>query len=388
MFLKLKQKIIALISVGVFIVPIITGCSPDNKAVSNIPVQQETKATESITADELLNFSLGYENTYCDILQTNKNFYDDMNSTEFNYLVGSDGNDVPKMRMIGNKYKTTIESLDITARVDDLNKSKFKEKFSDSLRNLSIADEHLNKWVNGNAGLSSVDEFKNVVLPELQSINVAAGFIPDAYKREFGSLIYEKPELNTKMTSGWADVEPICQATIQLMAAKKPKETYIKLTNGDSPVTRGTDNSFKIYGETSANCSKVVADAYDETGTLYNEYQLTKYKQGDTTFAYGIREDWDNLKPGQNTYKFTAYCDNDQKKEISTTLTLNSPTPVNSGLSNDNYYTNSAGTSVHSPAYSNTIPTGATAKCADGTYSFSQSRRGTCSHHGGVAEWL
>jgi hypothetical protein len=33
-------------------------------------------------------------------------------------------------------------------------------------------------------------------------------------------------------------------------------------------------------------------------------------------------------------------------------------------------------------------PKGATALCADGTYSFSQHRRGTCSHHGGVKEWL
>src|SRR6266545_3156596 len=33
-------------------------------------------------------------------------------------------------------------------------------------------------------------------------------------------------------------------------------------------------------------------------------------------------------------------------------------------------------------------PPGATARCRDGTYSFSQSRRGTCSHHGGVARWL
>jgi Protein of unknown function (DUF3761) len=33
-------------------------------------------------------------------------------------------------------------------------------------------------------------------------------------------------------------------------------------------------------------------------------------------------------------------------------------------------------------------PAGATAKCNDGTYSFSQHRRGTCSHHGGVAVWL
>jgi len=29
-----------------------------------------------------------------------------------------------------------------------------------------------------------------------------------------------------------------------------------------------------------------------------------------------------------------------------------------------------------------------TAICADGTYSYSASRRGTCSHHGGVAQWL
>jgi chromosome segregation ATPase len=33
-------------------------------------------------------------------------------------------------------------------------------------------------------------------------------------------------------------------------------------------------------------------------------------------------------------------------------------------------------------------PEGASAKCRDGTYSYSQNRRGTCSHHGGVAEWL
>ncbi|WP_431636442.1 DUF3761 domain-containing protein [Dyella sp. KULCS107] len=34
------------------------------------------------------------------------------------------------------------------------------------------------------------------------------------------------------------------------------------------------------------------------------------------------------------------------------------------------------------------VPAGASAQCRDGTYSFSRSRRGTCSHHGGVARWL
>jgi Protein of unknown function (DUF3761) len=33
-------------------------------------------------------------------------------------------------------------------------------------------------------------------------------------------------------------------------------------------------------------------------------------------------------------------------------------------------------------------PPGATARCRDGTYSYSQHRSGTCSHHGGVARWL
>jgi hypothetical protein len=33
-------------------------------------------------------------------------------------------------------------------------------------------------------------------------------------------------------------------------------------------------------------------------------------------------------------------------------------------------------------------PPGATARCNDGTYSFSATHSGTCSHHGGVAVWL
>jgi hypothetical protein len=39
-------------------------------------------------------------------------------------------------------------------------------------------------------------------------------------------------------------------------------------------------------------------------------------------------------------------------------------------------------------AAAGTVPPGATARCVDGTYSFSQHHSGTCSHHGGVAAWL
>ncbi len=52
-------------------------------------------------------------------------------------------------------------------------------------------------------------------------------------------------------------------------------------------------------------------------------------------------------------------------------------------------YVNSAGNTVCKPEESPSgPPAGATARCQDGTYSFSESRSGTCSHHGGVAEWL
>lgn len=63
------------------------------------------------------------------------------------------------------------------------------------------------------------------------------------------------------------------------------------------------------------------------------------------------------------------------------------PPPVQSTCTNGTYV-NSAGTTVCRPEVSDSAPAGATAKCGDGTYSFSQSRRGTCSRHGGVAVWL
>jgi len=44
--------------------------------------------------------------------------------------------------------------------------------------------------------------------------------------------------------------------------------------------------------------------------------------------------------------------------------------------------------SAPTAATSNTDPNGGTVKCKDGTYSKSQHRSGTCSSHGGVAEWL
>jgi hypothetical protein len=64
--------------------------------------------------------------------------------------------------------------------------------------------------------------------------------------------------------------------------------------------------------------------------------------------------------------------------------------PNEADLQTHGHYVNRAGQDVHAPAKSvdGKVPVGASAKCRDGSYSFSKSRRGTCSRHGGVAAWL
>lgn len=58
------------------------------------------------------------------------------------------------------------------------------------------------------------------------------------------------------------------------------------------------------------------------------------------------------------------------------------------GKQRSGYYVNVDGERVRRPVRSKAVPEGASAQCRDGTYSFSRNRRGTCSHHGGVARWL
>lgn len=64
-------------------------------------------------------------------------------------------------------------------------------------------------------------------------------------------------------------------------------------------------------------------------------------------------------------------------------------TRAGAGSSSDDYYTNVEGVRVRRPVFvEGGPPPGASAQCRDGSYSFSRNRRGTCSHHGGVARWL
>lgn len=71
--------------------------------------------------------------------------------------------------------------------------------------------------------------------------------------------------------------------------------------------------------------------------------------------------------------------------QITAVGTYVTPTAPQQTATSGSGYTNVDGNHVNSPSSN---PAGATAQCNDGTYSDSQHRSGTCSHHGGVAAWL
>jgi hypothetical protein len=76
---------------------------------------------------------------------------------------------------------------------------------------------------------------------------------------------------------------------------------------------------------------------------------------------------------------------------IETPIQKSENTALNNGeidASNNDHYINCDGKNIHCPAYYDDAPANATALCNDGTYSFSRHRRGTCSRHGGVSQWL
>ena len=100
-------------------------------------------------------------------------------------------------------------------------------------------------------------------------------------------------------------------------------------------------------------------------------YQIRESKSGTEGWIHG------------NTIDLLQTASTDTASTAQPSRPRRTSTPV-SGRS----YVNVDGVRVPSPVFSETKPAGASARCRDGSYSFSQHRRGTCSHHGGVAEWF
>ena len=95
--------------------------------------------------------------------------------------------------------------------------------------------------------------------------------------------------------------------------------------------------------------------------------------------------DWVDVKK-----RWGLSVDNAEKTFLKASLTscVNGQTPTTSNNSTTSN-ANPTNTKTSGPVVSETgAPAGASAKCKDGTYSFSKTRSGTCSRHGGVLEWI
>lgn len=104
---------------------------------------------------------------------------------------------------------------------------------------------------------------------------------------------------------------------------------FINVNHNDT-YPRLFDNSIRITGTTSSNCSSINVKAINSTGGISDSYTLESYKFGDTSFKYGVREDWNNLAVGVNSYTFIANCEGGQivQDQLEMTITA-SPIKLN-----------------------------------------------------------
>lgn len=122
---------------------------------------------------------------------------------------------------------------------------------------------------------------------------------------------------------------------------------------------------------------------------------LGQFNKGQNIHINGFVGKWVSVDVQYRNEIKTAYVHGNYLRKESYNNASNKDSNLKSGKNSSysqsntiKYYTNSEGERVQSPTYYDSPPPGATALCRDGTYSFSRNRRGTCSHHGGVAKWL
>lgn len=126
---------------------------------------------------------------------------------------------------------------------------------------------------------------------------------------------------------------------------------------------------------------------FDDDETYGNTYQESSHESDDETLYQT------NISSAEDEELAESEYDLDQDEQLGNYTPDNNPNtwdedPDNYPLETPDTYENVDDEEVQSPTNYNDIPEGASAICRDGTYSFSKNRRGTCSHHGGVAQWL
>ncbi|HEY1835321.1 MAG TPA: G5 domain-containing protein [Candidatus Saccharimonadales bacterium] len=190
----------------------------------------------------------------------------------------------------------------------------------------------------------------------------------------------------TKKVAGGLLVFAILAIVAGGLQSEPPKPVQLNARSASSSQVRGDATSTPQV--TTKTVTKTESIPY-QTVAHYDANLPKGQSEVTTQGAYGTET---------LTYKIT-YTNGQQtgKQLLSktvTTLAVNQATAIGTYVAPapascpNGTYVNSAGNTVCSPYPAPSTPAGATAQCVDGTYSFSQSHSGTCSHHGGIATRL
>lgn len=165
-------------------------------------------------------------------------------------------------------------------------------------------------------------------------------------------------------------------STQQLLQINGEKKTASKLSN--QTVENYLLNYLSNYTTSNTTNQTFTSTKKKISNTNTNTH---KYSQPVKQNSYNVPKSTSYKKPSKSNYSYS------KAKSSSSTY---QPVKYKKAQPTEpiTHYSNSFGETVQSPTGYTSTPTGATAICRDGTYSFSRNRRGTCSRHGGVSSWL
>ncbi len=209
-----------------------------------------------------------------------------------------------------------------------------------------------------------------------------------------------KPSLFAKLLRQHATRKRILTLGLVSLFTLGGVATALEPEKADDSATQGMQSAQQVKAQDQAKVKAAETKRETRTVTEKMAVPFTDQIVEDPTLSVGFTKVIQEGRDGEKTYVY----DIEYVNGVQQTRTLKSESitaaPLNRVIAKGTYtappqsscpngtYINTAGNTVCRPATSTSAPAGATARCVDGTYSYSQSRRGTCSHHGGVASWL
>jgi len=183
---------------------------------------------------------------------------------------------------------------------------------------------------------------------------------------------------------------------------------FISQTNKDNQSTKSIENGVSTQQLLQANGEGKTRKTASKLSNKTVENYLLKYLSNYTTNTTSTKQTSTTAKTKSNSTSTNHYSKSAKRNTYPTSKTNDTykkPYSYSKPKSSNStykpikykkaqptepitYYSNSYSETVQSPTRYTGKPSGATAICRDGTYSFSHNRRGTCSRHGGVKSWL